>query len=347
MKSHFLTSHVSCNIFVLGVLLSNSGTAWTAEPAQGSPSAFRFVDVDDKTVKLLDGDSPVYAYNHGQITDEATPECDHRRKCGCFVHPVWGLDGEVLTDAFPADHRHHNGIFWRWRHVEIDGRQYDHWTYNNIRTRFIRWNQKETSGRCATLAVENGWFIDDRQGGERKVMVELVRLRAYPEADDSRSLDVELTFTPVDRAIALSGAGGKSYGGLTMRMLAWPATDATVRVPGKTIVDEGRKSLPAKGDLANTRLPWADLTRTFGGMDRPSGAAVFIHPSHPDYPPTWLTRCYGPLCVGYPGLKPETFEPGQPFALKYRVWIHRGAADEARIAAAYREYAGVGAEAAK
>jgi len=29
---------------------------------------------------------------------------------------------------------------------------------------------------------------------------------------------------------------------------------------------------------------------------------TYIHPSHPDFPPTWLTRHYGCLCVGWPGV---------------------------------------------
>ena len=29
-----------------------------------------------------------------------------------YIHPLYGLDGEVLTEDFPRDHPHHRGVFW-------------------------------------------------------------------------------------------------------------------------------------------------------------------------------------------------------------------------------------------
>ncbi|MCC6234122.1 MAG: PmoA family protein, partial [Verrucomicrobiales bacterium] len=101
-------------------------------------------------------------------------------------------------------------------------------------------------------------------------------------------------------------------------------------------------------DLYITRLPWADLSRLFpstttnpGGNPAPSrtsGAALFIAPDHPDYPPTWLTRHYGVLCIGWPGVDGRTFAPGVPIRCAYRVWIHRHGTAPDKVAAAYESY---------
>jgi hypothetical protein len=40
-----------------------------------------------------------------------------------YIHPLWGLDGNVLTEDFPADHFHHRGVFWAWHQIWIDGRR--------------------------------------------------------------------------------------------------------------------------------------------------------------------------------------------------------------------------------
>ena len=40
-----------------------------------------------------------------------------------YVHPLLDLDGEPLTEDFPADHPHHRGVFWAWHQVRIGGRQ--------------------------------------------------------------------------------------------------------------------------------------------------------------------------------------------------------------------------------
>ena len=63
-----------------------------------------------------------------------------------------------------------------------------------------------------------------------------------------------------------------------------------------------------------------------------------VHPKHPDYPPTWLTRCYGCLCVGWPGVQARTFEPGKPIRLSYRVLLHKTALDVTQLKETYQNY---------
>ncbi len=99
-------------------------------------------------------------------------------------------------------------------------------------------------------------------------------------------MDVALELTPLDQPVTLAGAEGKSYGGLTLRFA--PCTNPVIT----TLLG----NRPA--DLPMTRLPWADLTADFGA-GKPSGAAIFVVPSHPDFPPMWLTRHYGVLCLGW------------------------------------------------
>ena len=170
------------------------------------------------------------------------------------------------------------------------------------------------------MAAVNGWFVADRQ-----VMTEKVRIEVHPASQESRAIDVELTWSPTDRPITLLGAPDKSYGGLTLRF--GPRTNTIITVPtGRT-----------KEDLVVTQLPWADFTGDLV-KDRLSGAAIFVHPSHPDYPPTWMTRHYGVLAVGWPGVSPQTLVPGQLVTCRYRVWIHREPPEAAKIQEAYEAY---------
>jgi len=126
--------------------------------------------------------------------------------------------------------------------------------------------------------------------------------------------------------VTLAGAEGKSYGGLTLRFA--PRTDTVITTPQGSEDD----------DLLITRLPWADLTARFGDASKPSGAAVFIHREHPDFPPEWLTRHYGVLCVGWPGVTPQTLDLGRSVRGSYRLWIHRGPVDVPRLASEYHTY---------
>jgi len=287
-------------------------------------AGFRFQDVSDVSLGLWEGETPVLVYNHGMVTVERVPAKDSRRTRACYIHPLWGLQGEVLTDDAPGDHTHHRGVFWAWPHITIDGREYDLWVYNNIKQKFVGWLAREAGPVAATLGVENGWFV-----GDKKVMIERVWMRTYRAGASERALDIEFTLTPVDKPVTLVGAPGKSYGGLNARYA--PREKTLITVP----------SGPTKQDLPDTPLAWADLTAKFKDQNArsPSGAAVFVDPGHPDYPPTWLTRHYGILCVGWPGVKGKTFEPDKPIRLCYRIWIHKSAADTETLKDAYDAYA--------
>ncbi len=266
----------------------------------------------------------MFVYNYGEITDEKVPAKDTRRTRACYVHPLWGLQGEVLTDDFPKDHYHHHGVFWAWPHVGIGEKQYDLWKYDNIKQQFVRWICRQSGPAGAVLAVENGWFADGK-----KVMIERCWMRTFSADEQSRSIDFQFVFIPVDNPITLRGAEGKSYGGLNMRFAVKDEKEAVITVPNGV----------AKKDLTEAPLPWADLTYPITSPSTPSGAAMFVSPEHPDYPPTWMARHYGILSIGWPGVKGKTFPPGQPIRLSYRIWIHKSAVSVADLEKAYAAYA--------
>jgi hypothetical protein len=292
--------------------------AGVSQPGSTDTPLFRFEPVDDRSLGLWEGDRPVLVYNHGVLSRTGVP-ADRNRST--YIHPLYGLDGEVLTDDFPVDHYHHRGLFWAWPHVRVDGREYDLWTIKGVHQRFERWLAQEAGGDTALLAVENGWYV-----GDRKILAERVKIMVHQADEQARCIDLEFFWTPGPSAVALAGAEGKSYGGLTMRYA--PRTDAVITTP----LGSG------SADLEMTPLAWADYSGRWTGFNKPSGAALFIHPGHPDYPPTWLTRHYGALCVGWPGVEARTFPAGEPIHCRYRVWVHRGMPTQAAIAAAYDAY---------
>ena len=296
----------------------------TEQPTQ-TPVELKVVELNDRSIQISDGDQPVLVYNFGVITNESVPTTEHRRSRACYIHPVYGLSGEVLTDDFPRDHYHHHGIFWTWPHVSVDGVEHDLWAGATIRQQFVAWLARESGPAAAVLGVENGWFV-----GEKKVMIERVWLRVYHAADNARAVDIDLTLIPTDQPVTLLGAEGKSYGGLTVRFRPPVPRDPStvITVP----------SGPTPGDLTTTILRWSDFTSKFDGRDAASGAAIFIAPDHPDYPPEWLLRYYGPLCVGWPGVYPETLQPGKPVRMSYRFWIHKDAVGTAALSKAYSAY---------
>jgi hypothetical protein len=307
--------------FILALLAHSELVAGAEKLEQKSPndSRFRFEVVDAASLLLRQGDRPVFAYNYGEIASATSPNVP---KHSAYLHPVYGLDGEVLTDDFPKDHVYHRGLYWAWSHITVAGQEYDTWSLRGLRYQFQRWLKQETKTNVAILGVENGWFIGDKQ-----IMRESVIIETHLSSAESRSIDIALTWTPTDAPVTLSGAPGKSYGGLTFRF--GPRTETIITVPS------GR----AREDLLMTKLPWADFSADFNKKPGEfSGAAIFVDPNHPDFPPTWMTRDYGMLAVGWPGVTPQTFPRGKSFTCRYRIWVHRGAPPVSEIENAYRNY---------
>ena len=305
----------------------------------GKGEGFVFRSVSDRSLGLHEGEAPVLVYNHGMISREGVPERYNRAN---YFHPVYGLDGEVLTDDFPKDHYHQRGIFWAWRSVRAgEGKKntFASWIPEGLEYRFERWTSRHAGAGAAALGAETGWHA-----GGRKIVHERMLVVVHRALGDWRAVDFELTWTATEGPVTLKGAAGKGYGGFTFRSA--PRKDTVITVP------DGR----TEKDLVAKRLPWADISGTFegppgtqsdpgrAGRKRPgrgpvtSGAAVFVAPDHPGFPPTWLTRHYGTLCVGWPGLEEATLEPGRPVTCRYRMWFHRGIPDCEAVQAAYDAY---------
>ena len=298
-------------IFVFVLIFLVQAFAWKRLAAA---APFHFEEPNKNSLEIWEGDKPVLVYNHGSITNAGAPKAQPHSG---YIHPIYGLDGEVITGDFPADHVYHRGLYWAWSHIKIEETEYDLWSLRGIRIGFEQWLERETKGETAVLGVENGWFA-----GGKKVMQEQVRLRVHRAQRNARAIDLELSWTPAHKPVTLWGAPGKSYGGLTLRFGKRTKTIVTVAT--------GRTS----EDLLMAKLPWADLSGDLGG-ERISGAAVFVHPKHPDFPPEWMTREYGVLAVGWPGVKAQTIEPGKTVTCRYRIWVHGGNPEAAEIQKAY------------
>src|SRR5262245_34988963 len=123
----------------LALVSSTSSMAAPApetKPSPGAPTPFRFAAVTDKSLGLWEGNQPVFVYNHGPISPTNRPGASGRSG---YLHPLYGLDGEVLTDDFPKDHDYHRGLYWAWPHIKIGANEYDLWSLRGIRSEFRRW----------------------------------------------------------------------------------------------------------------------------------------------------------------------------------------------------------------
>ena len=82
----------------------------TSSPELQSPFLFT---KSDKGVELLENGYPVFYYQ--RAPKSLTGEYIYNN----YIHPLYSLDGDPLTEEFPVDHPHHRGIFWAWHHFNF------------------------------------------------------------------------------------------------------------------------------------------------------------------------------------------------------------------------------------
>jgi hypothetical protein len=250
-----------------------------------------------------------------------------RYRRSSYVHPVYDLKGNIITDDFPDDHYHHRGISWVWPKVFVKGKRYDLWhiygqqaELPGIHQKFEKWISKETGPVCAVLKLKNFWQLESKE----KVMDEWVSVRIFRKTNPGRAIDISLTWK-ANEAIEFEGQTKKGYGGLNFRFAPREQTMLT-SVEGK------------EKDSDLKPLPWADLSAIFNNSGEFSGGAIFQHRDNPDFPSGWCLRHYGFLGVAWPGIERVRLKPGETITLTARIWIHQGDAGEGLCAEAYEAF---------
>jgi hypothetical protein len=282
---------------------------------------FEFKDRGGVTLELFEDGAPVLGYNYGSILAPGMPE-DRRRSS--YVHPVMGLDGEVLSGDFPSDHSHHRGLFWAWPRVGVGDQTLDLWHLRGIRHRFEGWTTREVGPVCAVLGVRNGWYLDN----STKRVNEKLTLAVYRAGPTGRVIDADLQIETTDASITITGQTDAGYGGFNFR----PAQRREeVITTANGVQREDSNLVPS---------PWGDFSARFGEGERVSGVAILQHSGNPRFPSGWCLRPYGFLGVDFPGTEPFELRPGEPLRLRYRVWVHRGDVREGKVREMYEIFLG-------
>ena len=251
-----------------------------------------------------------------------------------YIHPLYDLEGNVLTEDFPSDHRHHRGIFWAWHQVWVGEKKIgDPWT-----TKDFVWDVKaakvdRTDPGSAVLKIKVEWKspkFTDANGREKSIVSETTEIRVHQAAQNVRLIDFTISLLALQPEVRLGGSeDAKGYGGFSARFRLPP--DVRFTSPKGPVVPQ-RLSVDAS--------PWMDFTGTFGETDQLSGIAILCHPSLRGFPPRWILRqsrsMQNPL---YPGREPVALSRKAPLVFRYRLVMHRGIATKTTIEKWHAQYA--------
>lgn len=292
------------------------------DPGEVEP-AFRVVP-DDQGYLVSEGERPVLFYQ------SAPRSLDGQYTRAGYVHPLYGLDGRVLTDDFPGDHYHHRGIFWAWHQLWVGHeRAGDPWLTKDFLTEVE--NVRVLDGPLFSVLEASARWTSPLQKDDAGILIPLVRervrIQVFRSTSNSQVIDFQIRFRALVDGIRIGGSENpRGYSGFTVRVKASPDG----RIHDLSGIQDG--------DRVGEASPWADYSGTFGLGGMISGVGMLTHPSYPEFPPRWLLRHYGMQNVAFPGRHPVDLPRGQPLDLHHRLVIHRGGFEEAEIAQHQRVY---------
>jgi hypothetical protein len=273
-------------------------------------------------IQITEGKSSVFFY-------QARPKSlNGKYERADYIHPLFSLAGNVITEDFPADHLHQRGIYWAWHQI-ISGnkRIADGWSCENISWEVVNTAIDKVKG-AVVLNNDVLWksVLEDKLV---PVIREKSTIAVYPAHGAYRVIDFGIQLFPVLDSMKLGGSlDEKGYSGFSLRL----------KLP------DDIRFLTKAGEVQAQNLavdggPWMDFRGSFDGKSAAqSGVAVFCHPSNPGYPQPWIIRSEKSMQnPAFPGREPVTL-PKEGLKLQYRVVIHDGSVDGARIATLFEDY---------
>jgi hypothetical protein len=227
---------------------------------------------------------------------------------------VLGLDGEPLTEDFPADHLHHRGIFWAWHQVLVDDKPLgDPWVCERFHWDLVKAEPKELdSGGQLKLAVN--WSSDDYTDATGKripVVREEATITVHRRTPAYRLLDISYTLHPLVEHVSIGGSDDpKGYGGFSVRM--------KLRKPMEFLTSQGAVEPTTNSISSGT---WVDVRGPIGR----DGSLAGI-------PQSWILRRSNSMQnAAYPGRHPVMLSAEKPIQFHYRLVIHSGKVDRATL----------------
>jgi hypothetical protein len=279
---------------------------------------------DENGISLTENGKAVFYYQKEPKTLTGEYICNH------YIHPLYALNGDTLTEEFPIDHPYHRGIFWSWHQFYIDTTSLgDEWIMEEI-THEVSEILPSTENATASLNLEVLWRSALLENG-KVFMKEKTRITVHPTKAGIRKIDFEISLQAQVPGLSMGGSDDeKGYGGFCAR----------VKLPDDLAFNSTEGAVEPK-TLQVTAGPWMDISGTFGSSGLVSGVTIQCHPSTPNFPAPWILRQKTSMQnIVFPGRERVAISKDQPTTLRYRLIVHEGSAsnmDHAELQAEFEE----------
>lgn len=242
-----------------------------------------------------------------------------------YIHPLWGSDGTVLTEDFPADHLHHRGIFWAWHQIWIDGKRIgDGWEIKDFEQEVTDVEYFSELGGTAVLKTEVDWKSNLWNKLEEKVpyLKEKATIAIHPKTGNYRKIDFEISLLALEENLSIGGSEDvKGYSGFSVRMIL-PQDVKFIGPEGE--IEPKNEAVRSDG--------FVNVTGSIGKNGKEGGIVMVDNSQNPDYPQSWILRARNSMQnAAFPGNKSIPVSTQKPLVLKYSLFVYTGKMSDKKI----------------
>jgi hypothetical protein len=279
---------------------------------------------NNQGVKLLENGKPVFFYQ------KMPKSFDGKYICNNYIHPLFSLNGDTLTEEFPEDHPYHRGIFWAWHQLYIDGKSIgDGWIMKNI-IQEVADVRTITNNNYGQLQVDVLWKSPSFEDSHPFIS-EYTTITIHPLQDSVRKIDFAISLKALVPGVEIGGSNDeKGYGGLCARLKLSENIKFTSAIG---------KVTPQQGQIAAG--PWMDFSAPFERNGKTSCVSILCHPETPNYPAPWILRSEPSMQnIVFPGRNRIKLPVDKSIVLYYRVIVHNKYISSLNINKLQKEYEG-------
>ncbi len=267
---------------------------------------------NDDGILIVDGNNNVLKY-------QAEPKNKDGKFERCnYIHPIWGFDGKVLTEDFPADHLHHRGVFWAWHQVWIgDKRIGDPWEIIDFEQEVLELEYFKQTDGSVQIKTEVEWLSNKwkKDGVKIPYLSEATLITVHPSQGNVRKIDFEIKLLALEDDLRIGGSEDeKGYSGFSVRM-ALP-NDITFLGPSGEIAPEVT-AVKSNG--------YVNFFGSVGNENSKGGIVMVDNSKNPDYPQNWILRERNSMQnAAWPGSKVVAVSKTNPLVLNYSLLVYSG-----------------------
>ncbi|MFV0266354.1 MAG: DUF6807 family protein [Draconibacterium sp.] len=242
-----------------------------------------------------------------------------------YIHPLYSLNGKVLTEDFPSDHPHHRGIFWAWHQLWIgEQRISDGWELKDFEQTLTEVEFMKNPSGIVEIKTEVEWKSEKwkKKGEKVPYLQEKASITVHPTTGNVRKIDFEIHLLALEKGLKLGGAENeKGYGGFSVR-LDLPKDVAFAGPNGK--IEPQETAVPSNG--------YVQVSGSFDPEKKESGVVMVDHTENPGYPQPWILRAKNSMQNAvWPGREAVAVSTDEPVVLKYSLLVYQGKMNKNKI----------------